>query len=67
MCQCKGLEAKEGGKKSLVSSVAVKGIKSLIVDFTNKSLKERRRIKKIQQKRKMMSTTTKEKRRKMQI
>ena len=67
MCQCKGLEAKVGGKKSLAFSVAVKGIKSLIVDFTNKSLKEGRRIRKIHQERHMMWTITKEKRGRRQI
>ena len=57
-------KAKARGKKSLAFSVAIKGLKSLIVDFTNKSLKT---IERYNRKRNMEWTTTKEKRGRMQI
>ena len=60
-------KSKSKEKKSLALSVTVKVIKSLIVDFINKSMKESRRIRKMHQKRHMMCTRTKEKRGRSQI
>ena len=61
MCNAK-IQKQKHGKESLAFSVAVNGIKSLIVDFINKTLKEKTRIKKIHQKRHMIWTIKKEKR-----
>ena len=42
MHQCKGLVAKAKGKISLDFNVAINGIKSLIVDLTNKDTTEKK-------------------------
>ena len=47
--------------------MAVKCIKSLIVDFTNKSLKERKRIRNMHKERHMMWTITKKKKERRKI